>query len=74
MPLYVFQSSGNPLIRFLIGLATLAVLAGLAFLMLPVVLVIVVGRWSVLRKKLGNATEPRKEDRGSHPTVLSPTE
>ena len=41
MPLYVFQSSANPLVRFLIGLATLAVLAGLAFLMLPVVLFIV---------------------------------
>lgn len=38
---FVFQYSGNPLVRILIGLASLALFAGLAFLMLPVVLAII---------------------------------
>lgn len=41
MPLYVFQTSGNPLVRILVGLVSFAVLVGLGFLMLPVVLAII---------------------------------
>ena len=41
MPLYVFQTSGNPFVRILIGLVSFAVLVGLGFLMLPVVLVVI---------------------------------
>ena len=40
MPLYVFQTSGNPFVRILIGLVSFAVLVGLGFLMLPVVLAV----------------------------------
>ena len=41
MPLYVFQTSGNPFVRILIGLVSFAVLVGLGFLMLPVVLAVI---------------------------------
>ena len=41
MPLYVFQPSGNPFVRILIGLVSFAVLVGLGFLMLPVVLAVI---------------------------------
>ena len=67
MPIFVLQSSGNPLVRFLIGFATLAILAGLAFLMLPVVLCIIaaalvlgLAAWAWAwyhRQKYGDPTE-----------------
>ena len=67
MPIFVLQSSGNPLVRFLIGFATLAILAGRAFLMLPVVLCIIaaalvlgLAAWAWAwyhRQKYGDPTE-----------------
>lgn len=41
MPLYVFQTTGNPILRLLGGLATLAIIGVLAFFMLPVVLTVI---------------------------------
>ena len=43
MPFYIFETPGNPIVRVIAGLITLAVLAALAFFMLPVVLAIIAG-------------------------------
>jgi hypothetical protein len=67
MPFYIFETPGNPIVRVIAGLITLAVLAALAFFMLPVVLAIIAGAivlgliawgWSwYQRKKYGNPLE-----------------
>lgn len=67
MPLYIFETPGNPIVRVIAGLITLAVLAVLAFFMLPVVLAIIAGAlvlgliawgWSwYQRKKYGDPIE-----------------
>ena len=68
MPLYVFQTSGNPIVRVLVSLAILAGLIALAVVMLPVFLglicvVLVLGllawAWGAYqRKKYGDPFDP----------------
>lgn len=67
MPLYVFQTSGNPIVRMLVGLAIFAGLIALAVVMLPVFLgligiVLILGLFAWVwgtyqRKKYGDPFE-----------------
>lgn len=70
MQRFVFQYSDNPFVRILIGVASLAIFAGLAFLMLPVVLAIIAAAivlgllawgWAWYQSKKMGGTDPWAE-------------
>ena len=80
MPLYVFQTSGNPFVRILIGLVSFAVLVGLGFLMLPVVLAVIAAvmvmglvawgwAWWKARQAGGTAASRQASEQGAREDV-----